>query len=170
MVWHHIECWESTAGENLIDHELDEACQLYCQWQTLCGHLFGSQDGDGVQQHHSVSRHRLISDVEELVVAVEVEVLERADRHDPVNLAVEFFPATQLDRLRALARVLVEKRLNMGGLILAQGQADDIDVVLVQGSVDTGTPAAADIQQRHPRLQTQLAERQVNLCELRLFE
>jgi hypothetical protein len=38
---------------------------------------------------------------EEVVVAVEAEMLERADRHDPVDRLVELLPALQLDALAA---------------------------------------------------------------------
>ncbi len=58
----------------------------------------------------------------------------------------------------------------MGGLVLRQGQADDVDVVLFDGPAHGGAPAAADVEQRHPGLQAQLAQRQVDLGDLGLFQ
>ena len=53
---------------------------------------------------------------------------------------------------------------------LRQGQADDVDVVLLDRPHHRRAPAAADVEQRHPGLQAQLAQRQVDLGELRLFQ
>ncbi len=55
-------------------------------------------------------------------------------------------------------------------LVFRQRQSDDVDVVLLDRAHDGGAPAAADVEQRHPGLQTQLAERQVDLGPLCLFE
>ena len=54
----------------------------------------------------------------------------------------------------------------MSLLVAAQGQADDVDVVALEGSVDGGAPAAADVEQRHARLEAELAEGQVDLGDL----
>ncbi len=58
----------------------------------------------------------------------------------------------------------------MSLLIAAQGQPDDVDVVLLDRPAHRGAPAAADVEQRHPGLQAQLAQRQVDLGELRLVQ
>ena len=55
-------------------------------------------------------------------------------------------------------------------LVLAQRQTDDVDVVPLEGAVQGGTPAAADVEQCHAWLEAQLAERQVDLGDLRLLE
>ena len=51
-----------------------------------------------------------------------------------------------------------------------QGQADDVNVVLLDRPHHRGAPPAADVDQRHARLEAQLAERQVDLGHLRFFE
>src|SRR4029450_11761583 len=55
-------------------------------------------------------------------------------------------------------------------LILRQSQADDIDVIAFDRPAQGGAPAASDVKQGHSRLQVELAERQVDLGELSLFE
>ena len=54
------------------------------------------------------SRQRRVGHLEELVVAVAAEVLERADRHDAVDRLVELLPALQQHSLAARAVQLVE--------------------------------------------------------------
>ena len=58
----------------------------------------------------------------------------------------------------------------MGLLVAAQRQADDVDVVFLQSAVDRGAPAAADVEQSHPRLEAEFAEGQVDLGQLRFLE
>ena len=60
--------------------------------------------------------------------------------------------------------------LDVGLLILAQRQADDVDVVVLDGAHHGRAPAAADVQQRHARLEAEFAQRQIDLGDLRLFE
>ena len=56
------------------------------------------------------------------------------------------------------------------GLVAAQGQADDVDVVVFDGAHHGGAPAAADVEQCHARLQAEFAQREVDLGDLRLFQ
>ena len=58
----------------------------------------------------------------------------------------------------------------MGLLVAAQGQADGVDVVSFDGSAQSGAPAAADVEKRHPGLQIELAEGEVDLGHLGLFQ
>ena len=125
---------------------------------------------DRVQQHHAVGGQRLIGHLEEVVVAVGAEVLERADRHDPVDRLVELLPALQQYPLGAWAVRLVEQLLHVGLLVLAQRQTDDVDVVFLDRPHHGRAPAAADVEQRHPGLQGQLAQRQIDLGDLRLLQ
>jgi hypothetical protein len=60
--------------------------------------------------------------------------------------------------------------LDVGLLVAAQCQADDVDVVFLQGAVDRGAPAAADVEQSHPRREAEFAEGQVDLGELCFLE
>lgn len=58
----------------------------------------------------------------------------------------------------------------MGVLVFAERQADDVDVVLLHGVAHGGTPAAADVEQRHSRLEVQLVQRELALGVLGLFQ
>lgn len=55
-------------------------------------------------------------------------------------------------------------------LVVAEGEADDVDIVFFVGAEHGRTPAAADVEQRHARLQVAFAEREVDLGPLRLLE
>jgi hypothetical protein len=103
-------------------------------------------------------------------VAVVAEVLERADRHDSVEGLVELLPALQQNPLGPWTVHLIERLLDVGGLILQQRQTDDVDVVALNRASHGGTPAAPDVKQRHSGLQSQLSQRQVDLGDLRLLE
>ena len=58
----------------------------------------------------------------------------------------------------------------MGGLVSGQGEADDVHVVLLDGAAHGGTPAAADVEQRHSRCEAEFSEGEVDLGCLGLFE
>ena len=98
------------------------------------------------------------------------EVLERADGDNPVDGLVELFPALQKHPLGARTGRLGKELFDMGPLVFAQRQADDVDVVLLDRAHHRRTPATADVEQRHAGLQPQFAERQVDLGPLGLFE
>ena len=108
--------------------------------------------------------------LEELVIAVVAEVFERTDGHDAVDGLGELFPTLQQHPPAAWTVHLVERLFHVGGLVLRQRQADDVDVVLFDRPPHGGTPAAADIEQRHPGLQAQLAQRQIDLGDLSLLQ
>ena len=95
----------------------------------------------------------LVGHLEEVVVAVVAEVLERADRHDAVDRLVELLPALQQHPLAA--RGCPSRRTTSAtwaAWFFAQRQADDVDVVLLDGAPHGGAPAAADVEQRHAGL------------------
>ena len=58
----------------------------------------------------------------------------------------------------------------MGLLVATQGQADGVDVVAFDGAAQSGAPAATDVEKRHPGLQIELAEGEVDLGDLGLFK
>ena len=60
--------------------------------------------------------------------------------------------------------------LDVSLLVAAQRQADDVDVVALHGTAHRGAPAATDVEQRHAGLETELAQGQVDLGDLRLFQ
>jgi hypothetical protein len=55
-------------------------------------------------------------------------------------------------------------------LVLAQRQADDVDVVFLDSALHHRTPPATDVEKRHAGLQFQLVEREIDLRHLRVFE
>ena len=97
-------------------------------------------------------------------------MLERADGHDPVDRLIETFPALEQHPPAAGAVHLVERALHVSGLVFRQGEANDVDVVLLDRPAHGGAPPAADAEQRHAGLQTQLSQRKVDLGDLRLFQ
>ena len=78
-------------------------------------------------------------------------------------------PRSRTRRVRG-AVDLIENLLAQGVLVLAQGQPDDVHVVLLDSALHHGGPAAADVEQCHSGLEVQLAQREVDLGDLRLFE
>jgi hypothetical protein len=55
-------------------------------------------------------------------------------------------------------------------LVAAQRDADDVDVVALQGEFQRAAPPATGVEQRHAGLEVQLAQREVELRDLRLVE
>jgi hypothetical protein len=123
-----------------------------------------------VQQHPPVGWQSLVGHPEKRRVALVAEMLERADRHDAINGFVELFPAPQQHTKTARGVHRVEHLLHVRGLVLAQRQPHDIDVIFLDGALHRRAPTTAHVQQRHARLQAQLAQRQVDLGQLGLLE
>jgi hypothetical protein len=90
--------------------------------------------------------------VKKIVVELVAEVLERADRHDPVDRFVILLPARKVHPSAERAVHRAEQLVNGDGLVFAQRQADDVDVVFLHGTLQRGAPAAPDVEQRHARL------------------
>ena len=106
--------------------------------------------------------------LEVVVVALEAEVLEGLDRDDPIDRLVELLPALQPHVELAVAVGLRQQLVAVGLLVLRQRQADDVDVVALHRPLQRQAPAAADLQQRHARLEVELVEVQVDIGDLRL--
>ncbi len=130
----------------------------------------GVDTADGVQQHHTVGRQDPVGLREELRVPVVSEVLEGADGDDPVHGFVELLPALQQHPPGPLGVHFIEAALDVRGLVLRQRQSDDVDVVFLHRAPRRGAPPAADVQQRHTGLESQLAQRQVDLGQLGFFQ
>ncbi len=161
---------QPTAGEDLVHDEFEEPQVPHRDRHAALFELLGAGLDDRVQQHHAVGGQHAVSHLEERVVAVEAEVLERADRHDAVHGFVELLPALQKHPFGARTRRAVEQLLDVGLLVLRQGEPDDVHVVLLDRAHQRRAPAAADVEQRHVRLQAQLAQRQVDLGDLSLLK
>ncbi len=132
-----------------------------------------------MQQHAAVVGQQVVVLLEEGGVALVPgvtgavgEVLERAQRHDPVDrhVAGEFLPALDPHLFTAGAVHLVELGHAVGVLVLAQRQPDHVDVVLRHRVPHRRAPAAADVEQRHAGLEVQLVQRELALGVLRLFQ
>ncbi len=66
-----------------------------------------------------------------------------------------------------LLSTLLEQLVAVRLLVLAQRQADDVDVVLLHRPLQRQTPAAADLEQRHTRLEVEPVEVLVDVGDLR---
>ena len=97
-------------------------------------------------------------------------MFERADGDDAVDAFVKLLPALQQHSLGARAVHRREALLDVGLLVATQGQSDGVDVVAFDGAAQSGAPAATDVEQRHPGLQIELAEGEVDLGDLGLFK
>jgi hypothetical protein len=132
--------------------------------------LNSSSLDDRVQHHHAAGRQRRVRHLEEVVVTVAPEVLEGADRHDAIDVFGELLPAVEQNAFASWGVRLGEQLGHVRLLVLAKGKTDDVDVVALDGPLDGGTPATTDVQQRHPRLKAQLAQRQIDLRDLGFFK
>ena len=112
----------------------------------------------------------VVGEGEEVVVAVGAEVFEGPDRDDPVDRLVELLPAVEQHPFGAWTRRLIKEPLHVCLLVAAQSQTDDVDVVAFDSADHGGAPATPDVEQRHAWLQTQLAQRQIDLGDLRVLE
>src|SRR5690606_24386894 len=112
--------------------------------------------------------HDVVAVPEEVVVALEAEVFERLDRHDPVDRVVELLPTHQPDVEAAIRVELLQQLRTVRLLIPRQRQADDVDVVLLDRPPQGQTPTAPDVEQGHPRLEVELVEVEVDIGDLRV--
>ena len=136
----------------------------------LCGEIVRVVAGAALDRHPPVVGQDVEGVLEEVVVALETEVLERLDGHDPVDGVAELLPAAQQHLVRAIGVHAVQQLLAVGVLVLRQRQTDDVDVVLLQRALHRGAPAAADVEQRHARLEIELVEVEVDLGDLRFLQ
>ncbi len=141
------------------------------QRQPALGELLVARLDDRVQQHHAVGRQRGVGHLEEVVVAVAAEVLERADRDDPVDRLVELLPALQQYALGARAvRCGEHASATWAFWFWLSVRPMTLTSYFSSARVHRRAPAAADVEQRHAGLQAELAQRQVDLGDLGLFE
>src|SRR5262249_31293175 len=124
---------------------------------------------DRMQQHPPIGGQYAMAAIEEGRVTLPPKVLEGTDADDPVRSAVEFLPALQRD-LDARDRAPIDLGTDVLILVAAQGKSDDLDAIALDRAEHCCAPATSDIEQGHPGLQIQLAEREVDLGQLGLFE
>ena len=98
------------------------------------------------------------------------EVLEGLNGHDPVDGVAEISPPVRRHPMRAVCADRVQQLFGSGVLVVEQGQADDVDVVLLDGPPHGGAPAAADVEQCHAGLEVQFVQVQVDLGDLGFLE
>ena len=161
---------QPAAGEDLGLDELHELQVTDGDLDPVVAEELLGVRQDGVQQHATAVGQQLVGLVEEQRVPLDLERLEGADADDAVDGLVELLPTVQQHPAGALGVQLVEHLLHMNGLVLGQRETHHVDVVLLDGAPHGGPPAAADIEQRHTRLQPELGQREVDLGELRLLQ
>ena len=108
--------------------------------------------------------------MEEFRVGLKAEVLKRADHENTVEFTVEFLPGLEVNLFGALAGQARKKLFDVFILVLADRQPDDVDVVLFSRPRQRRPPATADVEDRHPGFEIELAQYEVNLRHLGLFE
>ncbi len=98
-------------------------------------------------------------------------VLGQADRADRVEACLGHVTVVQVADLGQAGQPRpLDRGLGPGGLLGGQRDPERADAVLARGVHHHAAPAAADVQQPHPRLEAQLSGDQVELARLRLFQ
>ena len=119
-----------------------------------------------MQQEEAVVGEQLAHGLHEGAVVLEAHVLEHSDRDDAVEgvvyLAIVLQPYVHGQITLVLVRVV--------DLLLRDGYADHLAAVVFGHVAGRAAPAAADVQHAHPRLESQLARAEVDLCFLGLVE
>ena len=161
---------DPAAGEDLGEHELGEAGQLEGQLLAAFDEVVRVVTDRALDGHPAVLGQHVEAVLEEVVETLESEVFDGLDRHDPVDGGVELLPALQADVEGAVGLDTAEQLLAVGLLILRQGQADHVHVVLLHGPLQGQAPAAADLQQGHARLEIQMVQVQVDVGDLGLAQ
>ena len=125
---------------------------------------------DGVEKHDAVVRHQLIYFGEELVVALDADVLEHANRHDAVKLLIELaiIPQLKLDTITDTGSLgaFYGKRV----LLFRKRDAEDVNILHLREIDRKTTPPAADIEELLAWAQTQLRSNQPAFGPLRRFK
>ena len=161
---------QPAAREDVVDDEFEEPQQRHRDRQVAIVEFSLAGRHDAVQQHGAIGGQQLISPREELAVAVITEVLEWADRDDAVHRFVEPFPSLEQYPGRPGAAGCGEQPFDIGLLVAAQCERDDVDVEARLRAQRGSPPPAADIEQRHTRLQTEFVQGQINLGDLGLLQ
>ena len=132
------------------------------------GQIVGVEADAALDGHPAVVGQDVEAGLEEVVVALEAEVLEGLDRDDPVDRAGGTAPSPPVGHRRCAGVELAQQLGAVRLLVLAQRQADDVDVVLLHRALQRQAPAAADLEQRHARLEVEPVEVLVDVGDLRL--
>jgi hypothetical protein len=156
--------------EDLGEEEFGEPQQRHGDRQLQLLSFFGPGAGDGVQQHDAIGRQNPVRHSEEVVVAVMAEVLASGDRDDAVDGLVELLPAPEFDAGAARVASAGEQLLDVCGLIAAQRQADDVDIVSLDRPLHCRAPTAADIKHFHAGIEAEFVQHKVDLGDLGLFQ
>ena len=117
---------------------------------------------------HAVRRQQLVDDGKVVGQVLQAHVLEHAHAGDAVELArhVAVVLQADLDQVRQAGRrhALARQRI----LVFRQGHAHAAGAILLCGTDDERTPAAADVEQGLARLQLDFLQDMVDLLDLRL--
>jgi hypothetical protein len=98
-------------------------------------------------------------------------VFGQPDRADRVEARLEHVAVVQVAHLGEPGQPFpLDGGLGPGGLLGGQRDAERLDAVLPCGVHHHAAPAAADVEQPHPLLESELAGDQVELVDLRLFQ
>ena len=138
------------------------------------GRLFGSLLTVRVMQWLRIRPWRPQLAVQEGEVAGQLglaDVLGEPDRADRVEAVLGDVPVVHVPDLGQAGQArFLDGPLGPAGLLGRQGDAEGADPVLPRGVHHHTSPAAADVEQPHPRLQRQLPRDQVELVRLRLLQ
>ena len=127
--------------------------------------------GDAVVEQPSAGAQQSEQPGEVLVEPGRAHVLEHADGADGVERSVDDVAVVLHADLDAVGEPgLAYRRARPLRLTRRQRDADRGRTVLARGVDDHAAPAAADVEQAHPRTQTELAAHQLVLGGLRGFE
>jgi len=162
--------WQLAAGENLPADETHELQITQRDCNPRLVKVVHRVSKDRVQKHSAVVGQNTVCHVEKCCVARFLECLERSDAHDAVDGLVKLLPALQPHLHRARRRNCGQPLDAVLTLVAAQRDTDDVDVVLLYGELQRAAPPASDVEQRHPRLEAELSQRQIELGVLRLFQ
>mmetsp|Transcript_9449 Transcript_9449/g.17514 ORF Transcript_9449/g.17514 Transcript_9449/m.17514 type:complete len:203 (+) Transcript_9449:346-954(+) len=112
----------------------------------------------GVNQHDAVILEQVVAFVEEGLVGIAANMLEHADRVDPVKLARDF-PVVLISVLDVGVGVVL---LGPRHLLSRQRCASDMHAILGCQIVSLGSESEAKLQTLHPRLQVQLLRNKIH--------
>ena len=131
--------------------------------------ISGDATGDGVQKHHAVGGQRSVRHAGRSCRGSQTEMLECADRHDPVGRFANRSPALQQGPAWRRAVGLVEQPLDMGGLILLNVRPTTLTSYFSMARIMVA-PQPQPTSKRHSRVRGEFAQRKVDLRDLRFLE
>lgn len=123
-----------------------------------------------MQQHPAVIWKYVVGTLKECRITLHFECFEGTDADNTVDLVRELIPALQPHLDAAFGGNFRQFRFAVLELIATERDTDDVHIVVLDRSLQPTTPAAANIEQRHPGLKMQLVQRQIELRVLRFFE